>query len=775
MLFCCYRIIVILTPLPHHTTCCMLIKNIIVLFITVKDYTMPKNVYAQEYERAEAALLSASREGHTETVEILLNTLREAGSDIQTALNHTNNGFANVLQDALENLTETVEFLLDALVAVEPGADIQTVLQHKNNDGETVLLSATRKDHIVIVALLLNALVKAGADIQTVLQHENNDGQTALQLASQEGHTETVELLLNTLRDAGADMQTVLNHADNNGTTALLLVTRMGANDLVQTLLGLLGDAGADMQTALNHADNEGQTALLLASRLGHTKILQLLLNTLRDAGADIQSVLNHVNNDGQTALLLASQEGHTETVELLLNTLCDASADMQTVLNHTNNWGNTTLHMALARGAEDIVQLLLNTLRDAGADMKTVLNHANSFGKTALQDASREGHTEIVELLLNTLREAGADMKTALNHTSNGGNTALQYALEGLTVTVEFLLDALVVVEPGADMQTALNYANNKIITAPINSPYFAKTMLYTQIVNMLLTQGASLTNADAIQIGRIIASVSKPAIAQEKLQAILQNGDLTWVDEDYVNFNSKSTVEQASLCALASTGIIVGNKRFVAKLIACRQDNLSYAEYTEYLRLALQAQNLAVAEILLKHVPDNSVEPIINRQSILNYLLHLMVIERGSDLAINFLLAQGAVADTIICAEYRTQMGHSLYKLFIQHTNYQMKKIWRYSPCASINDSLSKLTLFSNPEEDVPNTAKRLDEHLTALILERDLDRKLPSFLEGIQSEAIGTRINAYNHQWSLFHMACYQNRPHVLSAIGSSMLKS
>jgi len=232
-----------------------------------------------------------------------------------------------------------------------------------------------------------------------------------------------------------------------------------------------------------------------------------------------------------------------------------------------------------------------------------------------------------------------------------------------------------------------------------------------------------------------------------------ILQNGNLAWVGEVFANFDNKSKTELVSLNALASWGIILGNESFVAKMISCKRGNLSSVECTEYLRLALQAQKFSVAQTLLEYQPENIADAITHRQIILNYLLHLMVIEKGALSSIIFLLDQGAAPDNII-REENALMAHSLFK---EHNKYQLGRVLAYvsSACAQKISQDSK-------------TVQSIAKHLATEIREQG-----PNSYEGIQLEDICSRDNAYSHQQSLFHRLCIDNRPDVLAAIGRSML--
>ena len=124
------------------------------------------------------ALMYASRDGHTEIVELLL---RVEGIDFNAK---DKNGYTALMSASYNGHTEIVELLL----RVE-GIDVNT----KDKDGDTALRLAASNGHTEIVKLLLGV---KGIDVNA----KNNDGWTILMSASYNGHTEIVELLLDVKR-----------------------------------------------------------------------------------------------------------------------------------------------------------------------------------------------------------------------------------------------------------------------------------------------------------------------------------------------------------------------------------------------------------------------------------------------------------------------------------------------------------------------------------------------------------------------------------------------
>jgi len=118
------------------------------------------------------ALHVASRNGHTEIVEMLL----EEGADVNAK---TKEGITALNRASEKGHTKTVARLL------EKGADVNA----KDSDGWTALMWASRNGHKETVKKLL----KEGADVNA----KDNWGSTAIDIASKKEHTEIMELLQN--------------------------------------------------------------------------------------------------------------------------------------------------------------------------------------------------------------------------------------------------------------------------------------------------------------------------------------------------------------------------------------------------------------------------------------------------------------------------------------------------------------------------------------------------------------------------------------------------
>ena len=381
-----------------------------------------------------AALMTASRYGHHQIVELLLSKVPDI--DIQD-----NNGRTALIRASCHGHHKVVELILNEA----PDIDIQ------DNNGCTALLLASHHGHHQVVELILNKILN--------INIQNRDGWTALMSAIYNGHHQVVELLLNKNPD--------INIQDNDGWTALKFASRYGHHQVVELLLNKDPD--------INIQDNDGWTALKFASRYGHHQVVELLLN--KDPDINIQ------DNDGWTALISASCYGHHQVVELLLNKDPD--------INIQDNDGWTALMSAIYNGHSHVVKLLLNKDPDINIqdnDGWTALKFASRYGHhqvvelllnkdpdiniqdndgwTALISASCYGHHQVVELLLNKDPD--------INIQDNDGWTALMLASRnGYHQVVELLLSK----DPDINIQ---NNNSDSAFTITMVSSYFIITEVF-------------------------------------------------------------------------------------------------------------------------------------------------------------------------------------------------------------------------------------------------------------------------------------------------------
>jgi ankyrin repeat protein len=175
------------------------------------------------------------------------------------------------------------------------------------------------------------------------------DGTTALHWVVRRNHVVIVRLLLG----VGANV----NAANNYGVTPLSVAAAGADPAMIRTLVR----GGADPNTAVA----DGLTVLMIAAGTGHVDIVRALL----EAGANVNArepVL------GETALIWAAKGGHSETISLLIQSGADINARAgptrygPNAASDTSSGGSTALVYAIRRNA----QAAARTLVKAGADI---------------------------------------------------------------------------------------------------------------------------------------------------------------------------------------------------------------------------------------------------------------------------------------------------------------------------------------------------------------------------------------------------------------------
>ena len=217
----------------------------------------------------------AAMEGHTDIVQLLLNT-GKVDADSKDKWGRTPLSLA-----AANGHTDTVQLLLDT-----GNAEADS----KDKNSRTPLSWAAEEGHTDTVQLLLNT-----SRVEADSKDEN--GQTPLSWAAEEGHTDIVQLLLDTGK-VEADSK------DKRGQTPLSWAAENGHTDTVQLLLNT-------SRVEADSKDENGQTPLSWAAEEGHTDTVQLLLNTSK-VKADLK------DERGETPLSRAAANGHIYIVQLL-------------------------------------------------------------------------------------------------------------------------------------------------------------------------------------------------------------------------------------------------------------------------------------------------------------------------------------------------------------------------------------------------------------------------------------------------------------------------
>jgi len=234
------------------------------------------------------ALIGASEHGYTEIVRRLI----EKGANLSSPAKREKGANLNIQNEEGEtalmiasggDYTDIVRLLIEA------GANLNI----QNEDGKTALMFASNTD-------IVRLLIEAGANLNL----QNNDGHTALITATKRNDIEIVRLLI----EAGAARTpAALNIQDKEQHTALTIACTKG----YKTIASLLIKAGANLDLCAEY----GLTALHIASKGGNIDIVRLLI----EGGAAHTPAINIQTVFGYTALILACKYGHTEIARRLI------------------------------------------------------------------------------------------------------------------------------------------------------------------------------------------------------------------------------------------------------------------------------------------------------------------------------------------------------------------------------------------------------------------------------------------------------------------------
>ena len=404
-------------------------------------------------DESESPLHKASRLGHLDLVEILLNL----GVDVN--LRNSEDDETPLAAALIWGNIEVFHYL------IERGANVH----YRDKKGWTLLHTAAQYGHLDIVRLLLNLGI--GVQVRGPFQV------TPLMLASFNGHVEVPRFLI----DHKADVTS----ADDKGRTALHSASQCGHVDVVQLLL----DHGADV----NVRDMDLWTPLHVASSYGHLKVAELLLE--RGAEVDVR------NKDQKTPLILVSDIGEYEVVHLLIKRGSN--------VNSQDTWGWSPVYLAARNGDLEVVKLLL----DSGADIdiwdrndETPFDIASKFGKHDVMNflAKHDGNlsSRLSEPVASTLLEeepqndlsvisSAEPQRSCSNADKEGSNdeqsTSLHTALKNRNIdAIKNLLDR------GADV----NERDERLQTPLFITSKFREIT----IARMLINYGADVDCRDII-----------------------------------------------------------------------------------------------------------------------------------------------------------------------------------------------------------------------------------------------------------------------------------
>lgn len=279
----------------------------------------------------------------------------------------------------------------------------------KDGYGQTSFVKASKKNNVVIMALLLDAK----ADINARDRYQR----TALYWAYERHHREAWAFLL-----TRADINLGADH-DNN--PVLTMASRSGRVNAIISLLIAKAD--------INARNTQNATALYCAVRSRQRQSIETLLKA-RASVDDIQGTNDY------TALSYMSRFGKLSDVQILLN----AKAN----INAIDQRNRTALVEAVEAKRPKIWRFLL----DAKAD----INIATNNGQTVFLIAASLGSKEVINALLKENRESIAAV-------DNAGETAPMLALKQSDILLELL-------DSGADI-SAKNNQGYSILHLAINN----------------------------------------------------------------------------------------------------------------------------------------------------------------------------------------------------------------------------------------------------------------------------------------------------------------
>jgi ankyrin repeat protein len=369
-------------------------------------------------DEGKTALHHAARDGHKDTVELLLKVGAEPN-----VISHS--GKRPLHSAALRGNTKIMDLLWRA------GAATNTT----TNNGYTVLHCAAEQGHHEAIQIMLKTWTQspAGNDseprpaegealskdavadapaqgvnqgtpqsqkrvvsggmplTQEILACTLADGSTALHLAvsssKKRGSSKVVGLFLDKLDEGIVAAQT------KQGETILHLMARMRRDDLLDTLTKI-----PQIGKILEVQSNDGSTALHRAIEDGSSKLQERLINCMSDTAICFQ------NHDEETALHLAARKKRPYALKKLLLKMNPAAIAAR------NHYGETALHVAAAIGDVDVTRRLLDRMSPGDIALVDVKGQ-NAFTKAAL---TRNPESGIIELMVKHEADVPVEYETA-------------------------------------------------------------------------------------------------------------------------------------------------------------------------------------------------------------------------------------------------------------------------------------------------------------------------------------------------------------------------
>lgn len=313
-------------------------------------------VDTQRSDTKRTALVMASRNGHSDVVNLLL----QSGAQPEIV---DKDGF-NVLASAARYGQASVINRIGERLVNKP-TSLAKIIEQTDMQGQSPLLVALRYGHDASA----HALLQLGARVNVA----DDKGNTPLAMVCSRGHNTAIPVLL----DAP---NCELERANKDKLTPLMLCCLEGNEEAMDMLLAFKANPST--------RGPEGKTALMLAAAAGHASLVRLLVTATKSAsGLAKAPIIEEKDEKGRTALMHAAAAGIPSSIRALLQ----AGADRH-VLDKS---GQTALMTAFAEGHQAAMAEFYESGNVLGRERPPLLALHGIEGK-GLQLDNLDGHVGV-------------------------------------------------------------------------------------------------------------------------------------------------------------------------------------------------------------------------------------------------------------------------------------------------------------------------------------------------------------------------------------------
>jgi ankyrin repeat protein len=559
------------------------------------------------YEDGTTLLHVASKNGHSEIVQIILNAsgnINQADYRGNTAL-HLSSASGHVV---------IVSILLNRGAFIYP-----------NNDFNTPLHLASQNGHLAVTKILLSK----GAYINEV----NEMQKTPLHLASQNGHLEIVALLLNQGSKIfkgdfyGFTAQDLAEQTNHYQVVELIKKRRLEVDKIFNKLFSIhhavsIGNAKI-IAKLLNNGVNINEIDLDNMTPLNYSVLSKKLdiVKFLLFSGA----LINQANRYGVTALHLSIITNNESIIHFLLN--------MGANISQMDNNDYAPIHYAALHNLTNIIELLLHRgekIDQRGISAVTPLHIASKYGnldsinyllvkgsgmnlfdqygKTPLHYAAEHNKSEAFFLLLSK----GANFYSIDN---NGMNVIHFAATSGATL----LIDSLLYYD-----DTNMINATNLNMESPL---HIAIKFGHIDLVQLLLFNNANIEQVDSNGMTPICTAIIFDNL--DIINLLIQNGA-------NINYRLNNYITPLYLA------IHIGNSDTVALLLSygTEIDQSINSNNVTCIHLSVLKQKIAILELLIEYGYDvnqcdnNKISPIDLSVLYNYYEITKLLVKKGAEI---------------------------------------------------------------------------------------------------------------------------------------------